>query len=79
MKTCDVCKKEVNDVDFLERCNDCFRAYVNSPDDLKPNTFKAMIRLKGGQELSSAHYKDILSRQAQGDGTVKRTNGRKYI
>jgi len=79
MEKCDVCQNESDDLDFLKRCEPCFRAYINSPDNLKPNTFKAMIRLKGGQELSSAHYKDILSREAQPDGQVKRKTGRLYI
>lgn len=78
MKPCAICH-EVADVDFLERCEKCFRNYLNMSDALKPNTLFAMVQLKDGKTLSSAHYKDILSRKAQPDGSVIRNTNRKFI
>ena len=77
MKPCDVCH-ELGDLDFLGRCEKCFRAYLdNLPTDSMYSTTKRLYHtdgIKGG--ISPAHADDIKRRVVGPDGSVFRDRGR---
>ena len=72
MKKCSVCGKE-GDLDFLERCEPCFRDYVMN---VKDSRFRPGV-LKNGYTVTEAHYDDIKRRRIGDDGQVYRDYGRK--
>lgn len=75
MKHCAICGQEDTDLDFLERCADCFRGYVMN---VKDSRFTPGIK-KAGYNVTSAHYDDIVRRRIGSDGKVYRDYGRKSI
>ena len=55
------------DLDFLDRCETCFRAYVERPTGTGLPAPVVKVRLKTKQ-ASQAHIKDIRSRKLAEDG-----------
>lgn len=50
MRPCVMCKKEfkTEELDFLERCEPCFRAYVTAKDEDKPKISKPFVPIYNG-------------------------------
>ena len=79
LKNCVMCHKEA-DVDFLERCEPCFRDYINSDHDTGLSTTKRLWtegNMKGS--ISPAHLADIKRRKIGPDGKTYRDYGRRYF
>lgn len=74
MGKCDHCGKEA-ELDFLGRCEPCFRRYVENVQD-KPYRPGVMAP---GYTVTAAHLDDIRHRRLDSDGRVYRDRGRKSI
>lgn len=74
-KKCVICKEAKEDLDFLERCELCFRLHVMN---VKDSSF-GLGKTKAGHKVTAAHYDDIVRRRIGSDGKVYRDNGRKSI
>lgn len=75
MGICDICKNE-GDLDFLGRCEPCFRRYVN---EVKDDYFRPGVKAPGHKNVTVAHLDDIRRRRIDSDGKVYRDRGRKSI
>lgn len=51
MKPCIMCKKnfEEKDLDFLGRCDECFKIYMQLPDDQKPKFGVPFVPIYNGK------------------------------
>lgn len=72
MKKCSVCG-ELGDLDFMERCEPCFRRYV---DNVQDSQFRPGI-MAPGYTVTVAHLDDIRRRKVGDGGKVYRDTGRK--
>lgn len=77
MKHCVMCHK-MADVDFLERCEPCFRNYINNVHETGYSTTPRLWTDSDGA-ISPAHLADIKRRKIGPDGRVYRDYGRKYF
>ena len=76
MDHCVVCKK-MADVDFLGKCEPCFRDYVmNKTEDAVINTKMFWTDGHSGK-ISPAHLADIKRRKLGPDGKVYRDYGKR--
>jgi hypothetical protein len=52
MKKCCMCKKEfpAEELDFLERCEPCFRKYMDTPDDERPDVGVPYVPIYNGDK-----------------------------
>lgn len=69
---CSICHKE-GDLDFLERCEPCFREYVTHVED---SNFRPGV-MAPGYTVTVAHLDDIRHRRLDSDGRVYQDRGRK--
>lgn len=72
MNKCDVCG-ELGELDFMRRCEPCFRNYVMNVVD-KPYGMGVM---KNGYTVTAAHYDNITHRRIGTDGKVYQDRGQK--
>ena len=61
------------DLDYLDRCESCFRAYVENPTGTSLPAVIGKVQLTKQVSASAAHIRDIKSRKLAEDGkTVTR-------
>lgn len=73
-KKCSVCG-ESGDLDFLERCEPCFRGYINNVED---SHFRPGV-MAPGYTVTVAHLDDIRHRRIGTDGKVYQDRGRRSV
>lgn len=74
MEKCEKCGMKA-DLDFLKRCESCFRDYVMNVQDRQIS----LGVMKNGYTVTAAHYDDITHRRLDSDGQVYRDRGRRSV
>jgi hypothetical protein len=77
---CFMCNKEAQ-VDWLGRCEPCFRAYLDNPVGISAPTVISKVQLTPTISATPAHINDIKSRRLAEDGksTVREKGSRIYF
>jgi len=71
MEKCEKCGT-LADLDFMKRCEPCFRKYLDVVVD-KPS----LGIMKNGYSVTAAHYDDITHRKIGTDGKVYQDRGQR--